>query len=101
MLRKILFVALVIGAMSAPAFAQRQWVDDFLKRYKPALLTFPASRAAAQDTLPAMIRNGVIPISINDLINLTLANNLDIAVQRLTPIQTAYGIDLNYCPFEP
>lgn len=101
MLRKILCVALVIGVMSAPAFAQRQWVDDFLKRYKPAILTFPASRAAAQDTLPAMIRNGVIPISINDLINLTLANNLDIAVQRLTPIQTAYAIDLNYRPFEP
>jgi outer membrane protein TolC len=101
MLRKILCVALVVGAMCAPAFAQRQWVDQFLKRYKPAILTFPANRAVAQDSLATMIRNGEIPISINDLINLTLENNLDIAVQRLTPIQSGYGIDLNYRPFEP
>jgi outer membrane protein len=101
MLRKILCVVLVTGAMSAPAFAQRNWVDQFLNRYKPGILTFPASRATAQDSLPAMIRNGVIPISINDLINLTLENNLDIAVRRLTPIQSGYGIDLNYRPFEP
>jgi outer membrane protein len=101
MLRKILFVALVIGAMCAPAFAQRQWVDQFLKRYKPTILTFPANRAVAQDSLATMIRNGEIPISINDLINLTLENNLDIAVQRLTPIQSGYGIDLTYRPFEP
>lgn len=100
-MKKILSFALVFGVMCAPAFAQRSWVEQFLKRYKPAILTFPASRAAAQDSLPAMIRSGVIPISINDLINLTLENNLDIAVQRLTPIQTAYGIDLNYRPFEP
>jgi outer membrane protein len=101
MLRKTLCVALAIGAMCSPAFAQKDWVDQFLKRYKPAILTFPASRAAAQDSLPAMIRNGAIPLSVNDLINLTLENNLDIAVQRLNPIQTGYGIDLNYRPFEP
>ena len=101
MLRKFLCVALLTGAMAAPAFAQRGWVDQFLKRYKPSILTFPASRAAAQDTLPAMIRNGAIPLSVNDLVDLTLANNLDIAVQRLSPIQTGYSIELNNRPFEP
>jgi outer membrane protein TolC len=101
MLRKILCVALAMAAMCAPAFAQKGWVDQFLKRYKPAILSFPASRAAAQDNLPAMIRNGEIQLSVNDLINLTLENNLDIAVQRLSPLESGYAIDLNYRPFEP
>jgi outer membrane protein TolC len=100
MLRKVLCVALVVGVTSAPAFAQN-FVDQILNRYRPSTLTFPASRGAAQDTLPALIRNGVIPLSINDLVNLTLANNLDIAVNRLSPLQSIYAIDVNYRPFEP
>src|SRR6185436_7957107 len=76
------------------------WIDQFLRRYKPSLLSFPANRAA-QDTLPSLIRNGVIPLSVNDLINLTLTNNLDIAVNRLAPIQSGFGIDVSNRPFEP
>jgi outer membrane protein len=98
MMRRILCVALVAGVMSASAFAQNRF-DQFLNRYKPNL--FPASRAAAQDTLPAMIRNGVIPLTVNDLINITLANNLDIAVDRLSPLLSGYAIDVNNRPFEP
>jgi outer membrane protein len=99
-MRRILCVALVSGVMCAPAFAQN-WVDQFLSRYKPNLLTFPGSRTAAQDTLPAMIRNGVIPLTVTDLINITLANNLDIAVNRLSPLQSGYAIEINNRPFEP
>ncbi len=104
MLRRILRVGLVFGAlgvMSAPAFAGENWVDQFLRRYKPSLLTFPASQVSAQDTLPTLIQNGLIPLSINDLIDLTLSNNLDVAVNRLAPIQSGFIIDTNYRPFEP
>lgn len=100
-MRKILCVALVIGVTCAPAFAQRDWVDQFLRRYKPSLLTFPGNRTPSQETLATLIRNGVIPLSVNDLIDLTLENNLDIAVNRLAPIQSGFMIDTNYRPFEP
>src|SRR5436190_23197 len=101
MLRKVLCIALVTGAMCAPAFAGPNWVDQFLRRYKPSMLTIPASRASAPDTLPTLVRSGVIPLSINDLIDLTLGNNLDIAVNRLAPIESGFVIDTNYRPFEP
>lgn len=101
MIRRIVCLGLVVGALCAPAFAAENWVDQFLRRYKPSLLTLPAGRASAQDTLPTLIRSGVIPLSINDLIDLTLDNNLDIAVNRLAPIQSGFLIDVNYRPFEP
>jgi len=43
----------------------------------------------------------LIPLSINDLINLTLENNLDIRVNRLSPIASELAIRTNYRPFEP
>jgi outer membrane protein TolC len=82
-----------------PASGQN-FIDRFLGRYRPmapSLTTAPLT----QDRLPALIRNGEIPLTVTDLINLTLENNLDITVNRLTPIVSDYLIRVNNRPFEP
>src|SRR5262245_27591692 len=53
------------------------------------------------DALTSFIANGEIPLSIADVINLTLRNNLDIGVDRLTPLSTQIAIESFYRPFDP
>jgi outer membrane protein len=100
MKRRVLFLTLVFAGMCMPASAQN-FIDKFLSRYKPAPANVIYNAPLTQDRLPALIRNGEIPLSIGDLINLTLENNLDIAVNRLNPLVSEYAIRTNYRPFEP
>jgi len=97
---RVLFLTLVFVGLCNPAFARQNWVNQFLNRYKP-----PSEVATpgplTQDRLPALIRNGQIPLSVADLVNLTLENNLDINVNRLNPLASEYAIRTNYRPFEP
>jgi outer membrane protein TolC len=99
MKRRVLFLALVFAGLCTPAFARQNWVDQFLRNYKPQSLT--TSGPLTQDKLPNLIRNGEIPLSVSDLINLTLENNLDINVSRFNPLASEYAIRTNYRPFEP
>jgi outer membrane protein TolC len=94
-MRRVLFLALVFAGLCAPAFA-----GQILSRYKPGQPSF-RSGPLTQDRLPGLIRDGLIPLSIDDLINLTLENNLDIGVSRLAPIASEYSIRTNFRPFEP
>ena len=99
MKRRVLFLMLVFVGLSDSAFARQNFVNKFLNRYKP-----PAESTMTpltQDRLPALIRNGEIPLSVADLVNLTLENNLDINVNRLNPLASEYAIRTNYRPFEP
>jgi outer membrane protein len=101
-----IFVVLVIGLMlvhqAVPAQAAEintNFVKDFLKRYRPTPVTFPTSAAiSAQGDL---IRNGQLPLTMGDMINLILQNNLDIGVNRLSPLSSLYSIDSFYRTFEP
>jgi outer membrane protein TolC len=101
MMRRVLFVTLLFAGLCTPAFAGENWIDQFLNKYRPTQPKYPASVTVTQDTLPGLIRDGMIPLSISDLINLTLENNLDIAVERLAPVTSEYAILTNYRPFEP
>ena len=90
---------LVFVGLCNSAFARQNWVNQFLKRYKPPAES--TTTPLTQDRLPALIRNGEIPLSVADLVNLTLENNLDINVSRLSPLASEYAIRTNYRPFEP
>jgi outer membrane protein TolC len=100
MMRRVLFFTFVFVGLSVPASAAENWVDQFLSRWRPGPLSYPAA-TQTQDTLPNRIRDGQIPLSITDLITLTLENNLDITVNRLAPVSSDYAILTNYRPFEP
>jgi hypothetical protein len=77
-------------------------VDRFLNKYKPSVRDYkPTPSELPPDALTSFIANGEIPLSIADVINLTLRNNLDIGVDRLTPLSTELAIESFYRPFDP
>lgn len=100
---KIVAVVCLLVAFSVPAFAGENFVDRFLAHYKPLM---PAAAKAtpsevAPDALTSLIKSGEIPMSINDVVTLTLKNNLSIGLDRLTPLSTRIAIDSFYRPFDP
>src|SRR5262245_59937357 len=99
-MRVLLVVCLFLGS-SVSSFAQANIVRDFLNRYRTSNVNLPPPSAPGQNQLEDMIRSGVIPLSVSDLINLTLRNNLDLSVDRLTPFSTRLLIGSLYRPFEP
>ncbi len=48
-----------------------------------------------------MVRNGVLPLSVSDVVRLMLENNLDVTVNRFSPLSSGYFIDTLFRPFEP
>ncbi len=86
---------------AAPASAEQNWVDQFLSRYRPPAVEFPGAPTPSQQELMDMIRNGQLPLTPNDVINLLLNNNLDVGLNRLTPLSSQYLLHGLYRPFEP
>src|SRR5688572_9393616 len=102
MKRRLFLVVSLLALLSVPAYAESNFVAQFLNRYRGVPVSTPANPGMpAQDPLADLIRAGVLPLSITDVINLTLQNNLDINVNRLTPLSTRYLIESSYRPFEP
>ena len=83
-----LLLILHVGAITLSA--QGKWVDSFLHRYRPITVTFPPGPGVSQQDLAAMIRSGQLPLTVNDMINLLLSNNLDVGVNRLSPLSSEY-----------
>src|SRR5438094_37020 len=73
---------------------------EFLNRYRPFEAGLPAAAQSSQD-VASLIRTGQLPLSVGDLINLIIQNNLDVGVNRLTPLSSRYLIETMYLPFEP
>src|SRR5215831_12940806 len=95
----LLLFALVCLAAPARAEIKPNFVKDFLARYRPATLASPAPVQA--QAIADLVRNGQLPLTMGDLINLILQNNLDIGVNRLSPLSSQYLIETTYRQFEP
>jgi outer membrane protein TolC len=99
-----LLLTFAFFAYSLPARAEinANFVKEFLNRYRPAQIPVSGTPGAqpAQD-VASLIRTGQLPLTVADLINLILQNNLDIVVNRLTPLSTGYLSQTFYRPFEP
>jgi outer membrane protein len=98
----LVVLTIVCQAASVRAEIKTNFVKDFLQRYRPSNVAFPnsASTISAQE-LVDLVRSGQLPLTMNDLINLILRNNLDVSVSRLSPFSSLYLIDTLYRPFEP
>jgi len=100
----VLLVVLAVTFQAVPTRAEPKidWVQNFLQRYRPAKVTFPNQVApTGSQQLADLVRAGQMPLTMCDLINLILQNNLDIGVNRLSPLSSQYLIDTLYRPFEP
>src|SRR5439155_1540445 len=49
----------------------------------------------------SMVDSGRLPISVTDIIRLMLGSNLDVTVNRFSPLATQYIIQTLFRPFEP
>jgi hypothetical protein len=78
---------LLAGLMCSAAFAEGNWVERFLARY----------RAPQVSTTP----RGTISITTQDTIRLLLENNRDVSVNRLAPVSSLYEAQALTRLFEP
>ena len=99
MKKRIAFPAFMLLALAMPAMAESNFVEQFLSRYRAPSVSAPP--AAAQNPLNDLIRNGTLPLTVGDMVNFVLQNNLDIGFNRLTPFSTQLLIESYYRPFEP
>jgi outer membrane protein len=93
-------LALLFGTTSS---AQVDWVDQFLNRYKPPNVD-PAATVTPQvsdEPWRSMVAQGVLPLSVSDVIRLMLASNLDLTVNRFSPLANRYLLTTFFQPFEP
>jgi outer membrane protein TolC len=98
-----LLAVLTVVCQAAPAQAQinTNFVKDFLERYRPAKVTFAEPAYRGPQGISELVRSGQLPLTMGDMINLILQNNLDISVNRLSPLSSQYLIETLYRPFEP
>src|SRR5437016_7780787 len=94
---------LMIVLFTTTAAAQSNWVDQFLNRYKPPKVD-PAAAVTPQvsdEPWRLMVTQGGLPLSINDVVRLMLSSNLDVTVNRFSPLATRYLLETLFRPFEP
>jgi outer membrane protein len=98
------FIALASlwAAAPAPAQGNDNFIKNFLARYRSPDLVFPATPdAAAPQVLSDAVRAGQLPLTMGEFVNLMLQNNLDVGVDRLSPLSSMYLAETMYRPFEP
>src|SRR5215510_4266256 len=96
---KIFFIAISLF-FTVPAFgAGPDWVSKFLSRYRPTLNPFSPSPAPQVNS--TLFQSTSAAVTLNDVIQLMLANNLNISVDRLPPQITQFLIDTYFRPFDP
>lgn len=101
--KSLLTLVLLITLFSTTASAQSNWVTQFLHRYRSPAID-PASRVTppvSDGPWRLMVKEGVLPVSVSDVIRLMLQSNLDVTINRFSPLSSGYLIDTFFRPFEP
>jgi outer membrane protein TolC len=99
---KLSLTLLVLLFIAAPAWAQsNNFVKDFLRDYHPELEKAAAPPAAAPGLLAQFLEAGEIPISLNEVVNMMVDQNLDIQSNRFTPRSTALQTLVFYKVLQP
>jgi len=100
---KVLLASLMLVAFTTNAMAQN-FVQKFLNRYRPpATVELIPTQAgtAPEPALQQMIRQGLLPLTVADTVRLMIQSNLDIRVDRFSPLQQQIFLDTLFRPFEP
>jgi outer membrane protein TolC len=84
-LAKIVTSVVLSVTLAIPSMASSDWVDDFLHRYDLSATGASRQDSATTPNVGQFLRTGEVPVSINDVINMMLDNNLDIRANRFAP----------------
>jgi outer membrane protein len=101
--RMVIASALLV-LLATTATAEQNFVQKFLGRYRPPTLIDPSAAVQTQgpeQTIQELIRQGILPVSVSDVIRLAVASNLDVKVDRYAPLTQQFLIDTLLRPFEP
>jgi outer membrane protein TolC len=96
---KIVTSILLVAASALPAMASSDWVEDFLRRYDRGKVTTVA--ANSPEAIGQLIRTGEVPVTLNDVINMMIDNNLDIRSNRLGPRSSYWASLVFYRALQP
>ena len=99
-LSKIVISILLVMALATPAMASSNWVDDFLRRYDPSK-TAATTASNRTSNIAQFIRTGEVPVTLNDVINMMIDNNLDIRSNRLSPRSSYFQSLVFYRALQP
>jgi outer membrane protein TolC len=83
-LTRIAVSLILVAILAVPAMASTDWVEEFLRRYDPSKSVATVA-SNSTETLGQLIRTGEIPVTLSDVINMMIDNNLDIRSNRLSP----------------
>src|SRR3954463_14732018 len=81
---RTIFSLFLLLWIAVPAHAQSNFVNDFLRNYHPSGEE-AAPPVKPPTPLTQFLQTGEIPLTMNDLVNLMVDQNLDIATNRLSP----------------
>jgi len=101
--KQVVIAVFMTALFATTASAQSNWVAQFLNRYRSPAID-PASRVTppvSDAPWRLMVKEGVLPVSVSDVIRLMLQSNLDVTVNRFSPLSSGYLIDTFFRPFEP
>src|SRR5213080_2651634 len=99
-LTRIAISLLLVVALAAPATASSGWVEDFLRRYEPAKNVASVANASSTN-LGQFLQTGIVPVTLNDVVNMILENNLDIRSNRLAPRSSYFQSLVFYRALQP
>src|SRR5207253_2297348 len=100
-LTKIAASILLVAMLAVPAMASTDWVDDFLHRYDPRTVA-PRPESGGGLNIGQFLRTGEVPVSLNDVINMMLDNNLDIRSNRMSRLLSSINnLDIRSNRFTP
>ena len=87
---KIFISLLLITNLAVPAMASENWVDTFLRRYDPSKTAASTGSSSSSTQVEQLLRTGEMPVTMGDVINLMLDNNLNIRADRFAPRSLYY-----------
>src|SRR5262245_55368573 len=98
---RIAISILLVTTLTLPAMASSGWVEDFLRRYDPSAGVATSTTNTAPDSMGQFLRTGEIPVTLSDVINLMIDNNLDIRSNRFSPRSSYWQSLVFYRSLQP
>jgi len=99
---RILLTLLTLLFIAAPAGAQsKDFVADFLGKYRPVPEKAAAPPANPPSAMAQFLQSGEVPITLNDVVNMMVDQNLDIQSNRYTPRSSALQTLVFYRVLQP
>ena len=83
--------------------SDQSFVQRFLSRYRPSATahTMVVSNQTPEPAIQQRIREGSLPITVADIIRFMVESNLDVKLERFSPLTQQLFIDTLLKPFEP